>query len=123
MRRRDHHQPIRKNEEQDLYCDIDRRAGRSKSRTQNASALPPRIQARLTGLLPENRHPVPVSGGTPDRPLSLAWITDELIAETQRVWSPLYDHDLSTDEAVEILRNVKRFAEVLTTVLRDRRET
>jgi hypothetical protein len=69
----------------------------------------------FTGFLPENRHPVPVSGAVPDRPLSLAWITDELIAETQRVWSPHYSRKLSKDEAVEILRNVKRFAEVLMT--------
>jgi hypothetical protein len=61
-------------------------------------------------------------GEVPDRPLSLAWMTDELIAETKRVWSPRYGRDLSTDEAVEILRNVKRFAEVAMTGLRDRRK-
>lgn len=48
-----------------------------------------------------------------------AALTDDLIAETQRVWSPYYGHDLSTEEAVEILRNVKRFAEVLVTRQRE----
>ena len=61
-------------------------------------------------------------GEVPGRPLSLAWMTDELIAETQRVWSPRYGRDLSTDEAVEILRNVKKFAEVAMAGLRDRRK-
>ena len=76
--------------------------------------------SELTGLSPPNGHPVTVPGEVPDRPLSLAWMTDELIAETQRVWSPRYGRDLSTDEAVEILRNVKRFAEVLMTTQRER---
>jgi hypothetical protein len=66
----------------------------------------------VTGFLHENSHPVSVPGTVPDRPMSLAWITDDLIAETQRVWSPYYGRDLTVDEAVEILRNVKRFAEV-----------
>lgn len=48
-----------------------------------------------------------------ERPLSIAWITDELIERTQKVLSPLYDEELSTDDAVEILMNLKRFAEVL----------
>ena len=74
----------------------------------------------MTGFPPQNGHPVTVPGEVPDRPLSLAWRTDELIAETQRVWSPQYGRDLSTDEAVEILRNVKRFAEVLKNTHRER---
>ena len=76
--------------------------------------------SKLTGLSPPNGHPVNVPGGVPDRPLSLAWMTDELIAETQRVWSPQYGRDLTSNEAVEILRNVKRFAEVLMTTQRER---
>lgn len=52
--------------------------------------------------------PVPVR-----RPLSLAWVSDELIAETQRLWSARYERDISVEEAIEILQNVKRFAEML----------
>lgn len=52
--------------------------------------------------------PVPVR-----RPLSLGWVSDELIAETQRLWSARYERDISAEEAVEILQNVKRFAEML----------
>lgn len=76
----------------------------------------------LTGNPTEIGHPVPVFGAVPDRPLSLAWMTDELIAETQRVWSPQYGRELSPDEAVEILRNVKRFADVAMSGLRESRK-
>jgi hypothetical protein len=74
------------------------------------------LSSELSGFPAENGHPVPVSGAVPDRPASLAWMSDDLIAETQRVWSPHYGRELSRDDAVEILRNVKRFAEVLMTV-------
>ena len=47
------------------------------------------------------------------RPLSMAWISDELLAKTVDVWSANYGRPISDDEAVEILMNVKRMAEVL----------
>ncbi len=50
---------------------------------------------------------------SPGRPRSLQWITDELLAETRQVWSTAYGRVLSEEEAVEILRNVKRFAEAI----------
>jgi hypothetical protein len=53
------------------------------------------------------------------RPLSLAWISDELMAETIELWSQSYGRPISEDEAVEILMNVKRMGELL---LRLRRE-
>lgn len=53
------------------------------------------------------------------RPLSMAWISDELLAETIDVWSGAYGRPISEDEAVEILMNVKRLGEVL---LKARRE-
>lgn len=52
--------------------------------------------------------PVPVR-----RPLSLAWVSDELIVETRRLWSARYEREISVEEAIEILQNVKRFAEML----------
>ena len=42
-----------------------------------------------------------------------SWITAEFLEETKAVWSKAYGRDVSDDEAVEILMNVKRFAEVL----------
>jgi hypothetical protein len=47
------------------------------------------------------------------RPLSMAWISDELLARTIDVWSTNYGRPISEDEVVEILMNVKRLAEVL----------
>jgi hypothetical protein len=37
-------------------------------------------------------------------------MSDELIADTRRVWSAAYGRVISTDEAVEILNNVRRLA-------------
>ena len=54
------------------------------------------------------------------RAMSMEWISDELIRDTQRVWSPRYGRDLSEEEAVEILMNVKRLAEALLETGRER---
>ena len=47
------------------------------------------------------------------RPLSTDWITDDLLQTTLAVWSEVYQQPLTTDDAVEILMNVKRFSEAL----------
>ena len=47
------------------------------------------------------------------RPLSLSWMTDELLEETRQLWSQRYEQDITTEEAIEILQNIKRFAEML----------
>jgi hypothetical protein len=41
------------------------------------------------------------------------WITHDLLVETQRVWSKAYGREISATEAMEILTNVRRLAEVL----------
>jgi hypothetical protein len=53
--------------------------------------------------------------GTVDVPLAAPqpWLSDERIAECRRVWSRAYGRVISQDEAIEILRNVRRLAEVL----------
>ena len=43
----------------------------------------------------------------------MQWLSDERIAEARRVWSKAYGRVISDDEAVEILMNVRRLAEVL----------
>ena len=43
----------------------------------------------------------------------MQWLTDERIAEARRVWSKEYGRVISDAEAVEILINVRRLAEVL----------
>lgn len=75
-----------------------------------------------TGLSAENPPSLSASVGTANRPLSQAWITETLIENTRRVWSKAYGRVISPDEAVEILVNVKRFAELLVEIKRDRSE-
>ena len=48
--------------------------------------------------------------------VSRSWMTDEFVQQTRHVWSQAYDRDVSVDEAIEILMNVKRLAEVLIKV-------
>jgi len=49
----------------------------------------------------------------------MAWISDELLAETIDVWSENYGRPISEEEAVEILMNVKRLGEVLLKLRRE----
>ncbi|MGH7213639.1 MAG: hypothetical protein ACREIT_02570 [Tepidisphaeraceae bacterium] len=49
----------------------------------------------------------PPSAATP------AWITPALIARTRRVWSPLYGHELTDDDAIELLISVGALCDVL----------
>ena len=66
--------------------------------------------SNIAGFLGETEPSVsPVSR----RPLSMDWITDELLQTTLAVWSQVYEQPLTTDDAVEILMNVKRFSEAL----------
>jgi hypothetical protein len=43
------------------------------------------------------------------------WITKDLFAETRRVWSKAYGRIIPDEEVIEILMNVRRLAEVLST--------
>ena len=54
----------------------------------------------------------PLPSGRPRTP-SLAWISNELLKETQELWSEKYGRPVTEDEAIEILVNVGRLAEVL----------
>lgn len=93
-----------------------------KSRSRPRSGMSRMLNLKnQTGFQSQNGNHLFVPGELPGRPLSQAWMTDELIAETQRVWSPYYGRDLTPDEAVEILRNVKRFAELAVAGPRDRK--
>ena len=63
-----------------------------------------KIEPELTGLSP------PPEDHGPDVPLSLAWISEDLIEETRRVWSKAYGRVVTRNEAVEMLVNVKHVA-------------
>jgi hypothetical protein len=64
--------------------------------------------------------PCEQGNGAMERPLSAAWMSEELIAKTRRVWSPLYGRVISVEEAVEILSNVKHLADVLLRAEREK---
>lgn len=88
-------------------------AGMSEIGADIAADGPDHNSAERTGVPPGKAPHVLVSGGISDRPMSLAWITDDLLRYTQEVWSRAYGRPVSEDEAIEMLVNVKRFAEVL----------
>ena len=61
-------------------------------------------------------HPTALPAPEPPRdllPLSQQWMTPELIAETQAVWSPCAGRPLTVAEAVEIMANTKEYLEVM----------
>ena len=53
-------------------------------------------------------------------PYSAKWISEDLLAETREIWSKAYGRVLSNEEAIEILMNVKRMAEVLIQMQKER---
>ncbi len=68
---------------------------------------------QLAGFPPQTGHHGAEPGPLEMRPLSTQWLSDERIAEARRVWSKAYGRVISDDEAIEILMNVRRLAEVL----------
>ena len=81
---------------------------RARPESPNVAVQPENMTGFLSPDEPGLCEPIPYR-----RPLSLAWVSDELIAETQRLWSARYGREIARDEAIEILFNVKRFAEML----------
>jgi hypothetical protein len=73
-----------------------------------------------TGLMSPVEQGCPQPNAVPRRPPGSAWITDEAIADTRRVWSPYYGREISESEAVEILMNVKELADYLIQAKRKR---
>ncbi len=72
-----------------------------------------RITADPTGLSAPESQPQCAPNTPPERALSTAWVSDELLAETRDVWSEAYGYEIEDAEALEILMNVKRLGEVL----------
>ena len=75
--------------------------------TLESQEISPNWQDR-TGFLRQDVALTPVAG--PPRPMSADWITDDLIAETRRVWSGHLGRIVSEDEAIEMLTNVRNAA-------------
>ncbi len=66
--------------------------------------------AHIAGLQAQTEPSVSPNGR---RPMSMDWITDDLLQATLAAWSTRYEQPLAADDAVEILMNVKRFSEAL----------
>jgi hypothetical protein len=78
---------------------------------------------QLAGFPPPTGHHGPEPGLVAVRPLSMQWLSDERIAEARRVWSKAYGRVISDEEAVEILMNVRRLAEVLLRAEEEKRKS
>ena len=59
--------------------------------------------------------------GPSSQPIKAAWISDQLLADTIDVWSRVYGRPVATEEALEILANVRRFGELLIQTKEDRK--
>ena len=59
--------------------------------------------AEPTGFPGEELPSCAVPGERRERPVSLAWIDDDLLARTREVWSKVAGKPIDEDEAVEIL--------------------
>ena len=79
--------------------------------------------APLAGFPTTTGHHGPEPGSVAARPLSTQWLSDERIAEARRVWSKAYGRVISEDEAIEILMNVRRLAEVLLNAEEEKRKS
>lgn len=64
----------------------------------------------------DGNQPSDMSGRLP----SESWITEDLLLETQKVWSGMYGRVISAGEALEILRSVKSLAEVMWNIVHKR---
>jgi hypothetical protein len=67
----------------------------------------------ITGLSTDNPHSGVVTAEGRLRPQSLAWIGEDLLRHTREVWTKAYGRPVSEYEAIEMLLNVKRLAEVV----------
>lgn len=81
-----------------------------------AAGGPLQNPSETTGVPRGKALHVSVSDGISGRPMSIAWITDDLLRYTREVWSKAYGREVSEDEAIEMLVNVKRLAEVMLKV-------
>lgn len=76
----------------------------------------------MTGLHATTRQDGAEPGRESASLLSRQGLTDDRIAEARRVWSQEYGRVISEAEAVEILRNVRRLAEVLWHAVEERQK-
>lgn len=64
------------------------------------------------GLPPEEGLTGAQEQGTPECPINTRWMSDELVSYTQEVWGRFLGRPVPKEEAVEMLANARRVAEV-----------
>jgi hypothetical protein len=69
--------------------------------------------SRPAGFSWQNGHHGPEPDPVEACAASAPWLSNDRIDQTRRVWSQAYGRVISREEAIEILLNVRRFAEVL----------
>lgn len=74
-----------------------------------------------SGFPSETGHHGPEPSPHDGQPILPQWLSDGQIAEARRVWSKAYGRVITVDEAIEILRNVRRLAEVFVRAEGDQR--
>ena len=77
------------------------------------AGMPGSVLPQLTGFLPTTGHHGPDPATVPIPAVETTWLSADRIAEARRVWSQAYGRIISTEEATEILMNVRRLAETL----------
>ena len=94
----------------DLYKEITK-SSKELNLSYGIIFVPP--SSRPVGFAPQ----IGDHGSEPDpvgvRPHSTKSFSDERVAEARRVWSKAYGRVISEEEAIEILTNVRRLAEIL----------
>ncbi len=72
-----------------------------------------------TGCAPQVVDHLGGDAGARPRLMGQAWVSDDLLADTMAVWSKTYGRPVGKEEAMEILTNIKHYAEVLLKAARE----
>ena len=83
----------------------------------------PKPAVESCGFPPGTMQAVEVNEGAQTRPISESWIGEDLIAYTQDTWEKQLGRPVSEEEAIEMLVNIKRLAEVMLKINGRRKES
>lgn len=61
------------------------------------------------------------NGRSLERPRRPDWITDDLLARVRAAWSEEFGREITNEESMEIIQNLRNFAEVLLYSRREER--
>jgi len=73
----------------------------------------------VTGCAPQVVDHLEEAADARPRLMGQGWVSDVLLADTMAVWSKTYGRPVGKEEAMEILTNIKHYAEVLLKAARE----